>query len=163
MEKSLISLKLVIEKAITICGAEVRKRVKSFNVAIPDDLPPVFIAPEALEQVLINLLINAVHSLDKAASWINLSVLPEYRNGKIERCFIDVADNGCGMDEKVSSKIFDPFFTTKASEMGTGLGLYICQNLVEKFGGSIEVNSLPGVGSSFRVLLSDLQEQRGQR
>jgi two-component system NtrC family sensor kinase len=148
----------VIEKAITICGADVRNRVKSFNVAIPDDLPLVFIAPEALEQVLINLLINAVHSLDKEDSWINLSVLPDYRNGKIERCVIEVADNGSGMDEKVRSKIFDPFFTTKVSAMGTGLGLYICQNLIEKFGGSIEVDSQPGVGSSFRVLLPDVQE-----
>ena len=158
VEKRLVSLKQVIEKAITICGADVRNRVKSFNVAIPDDLPLVFIAPEALEQVLINLLINAVHSLDKEDSWINLSVLPDYRNGKIERCFIEVADNGSGMDEKVRSKIFDPFFTTKVSAMGTGLGLYICQNLIEKFGGSIEVDSQPGVGSSFRVLLPDVQE-----
>ncbi len=158
VEKRLVSLKQVIEKAITICGADVRNRVKSFNVAIPDDLPLVFIAPEALEQVLINLLINAVHSLDKEDSWINLSVLPDYRNGKIERCFIEVADNGSGMDEKVRSKIFDPFFTTKVSAMGTGLGLYICQNLIGKFGGSIEVDSQPGVGSSFRVLLPDVQE-----
>jgi len=159
--KRLVSLKQVIEKTITICGAEVRKRVKSFNVDIPDDLPPVFIDPEALEQVLINLLINAVHSLDKEDSWINLSVLPDYTNGKIERCFIEVADNGSGMDEKVRSKIFDPFFTTKVSAMGTGLGLYICQNLIEKFGGSIDVDSSPGVGSCFRVLLPDMQEQSG--
>jgi signal transduction histidine kinase/CheY-like chemotaxis protein len=158
VEKRLVSLKQVIEKAITICGAEVRNRVKSFNVAIPDGLPLVLIAPEALEQVLINLLTNAVHSLDKEDSWINLSVFPDYRNGKIECCFIEVADNGSGMDEKVRSKIFDPFFTTKISGMGTGLGLYICQNLIEKFGGSIKVDSQPGEGSRFRVFLPSVQE-----
>jgi signal transduction histidine kinase len=158
VEKRLISIEQVIERALTICGAEVRKRVKSFNVVIPDDLSPLFIDPDAVEQVLVNLIINAIHALDKEDSWITVSVLPDYRNGKLERCFIEVADNGSGMDEKEIGKIFDPFFTTKGSGMGTGLGLYVCQNLIEKFGGSIEVDSQPGVGSTFRVLIPDVQK-----
>ena len=153
VENRLVPLNEVIEKALTICRAEVRKRGTSLKVSIPDDLPPVFIDPDAVEQVLVNLLINAAHALDKEDSIIKISVLPSYSHGQLERCVIEVCDNGSGMDEKVRSKIFDPFFTTKTSAMGTGLGLYICQNLIEKIGGSIEVDSQPGEGSIFRIVL----------
>ena len=153
VEKRLVALKPVIDKALAICGAELRKRVKSINVAIPEDLQPIYIDPDAIEQVLINLLINAAHALDKADAWIHVRVLPDSRHGQLERCIIEVADNGSGMDEKVRSNIFDPFFTTKTSSAGTGLGLYICRNLIEKLGGSIEVDSRPGEGTVFRVIL----------
>ncbi len=153
VEKRLIALKPVIDKALTICGAELRKRVKSLKLSIPDDLPPIYIDPDAIEQVLVNLLINAAHALDKTDSWVHVRVLPDCRHGQLERCIIEVADNGSGMDEKVKSNIFDPFFTTKASSAGTGLGLYICRNLIEKLGGSIKVDSRPGEGTVFRVIL----------
>jgi signal transduction histidine kinase len=84
-------------------------------------------------------------------SWIMLHILQEGGQG----CVIEVSDNGCGMDEKTMEKIFDPFFTTKSSMMGTGLGLHVCRNLVERLGGYIEVESKPGEGSTFRVVLGE--------
>jgi signal transduction histidine kinase len=69
---------------------------------------------------------------------------PGLPSGQLERCIIEVADNGSGMEEKVRNNIFDPFFTTKTASAGTGLGLYVCRNLIEKLGGSIEVDSRPG-------------------
>ena len=161
VEKHLISLKIVIEKALAICGAELRKRAKSLTIAIPDDLSPIFTDPNAIEQVLINLLINAAHALNKEDSWIRVSVFPDCRHGKFERCIIEIADNGSGMDEKIRKNIFDPFFTTKISKAGTGLGLYVCQNLIEKLGGSIEVDTQPGMGSIFRLVLPNGQEEHG--
>jgi signal transduction histidine kinase len=157
-EKRLVALKPIIENALAICGAELRKRVKSLTVEVPEDLPPIYLDPEAVEQVLINLLINAAHSLDKQESRVRVSVLPDYRKGRIERCTIEVVDNGCGMDEKTMNKIFDPFFTTKASMMGTGLGLYVCQNLIQRQGGAIEVSSKPSVGTTFRIVLPNVPE-----
>jgi signal transduction histidine kinase len=68
-----------------------------------------------------------------------------------------VRDNGCGMSEKIKKKIFEPFFTTKAS-MGTGLGLYVCNFLIASLGGSIDVESEPGKGSLFRVVLHNVRQ-----
>jgi PAS domain S-box-containing protein len=144
-------LKEVMDKAINICHAEIRKKVKSFEVQIDEDAPSIFSDPEALEQIFVNLLINAVHASDKRDSWISLRVgCEKSREGC---CRIEVSDNGCGMDEKVMDKIFDPFFTTKATSSGTGLGLYVCYTLVEALGGKIEVASTPGKGSTFRIVL----------
>ena len=66
---------------------------------------------------------------------------------------IEVRDNGCGMDEKIQNHIFDPFFTTKSPGVGTGIGLTLCHNSIEKCGGRIEVDSVPGEGSTFKVTL----------
>jgi signal transduction histidine kinase len=64
-----------------------------------------------------------------------------------------VRDNGNGLDEKIKNHIFDPFFTTKPPGEGTGLGLSLCHNSIEKCGGRIEVDSVPGEGSTFKVTL----------
>jgi signal transduction histidine kinase len=68
---------------------------------------------------------------------------------------IEVRDNGCGMDEKTQNHIFEPFFTTKSPSEGTGLGLTLCLNSIEELGGQIEVDSIQGKGSTFRVILPD--------
>ena len=154
LEPSRIDLKPVIEHAVSICREEIRKNVKSLHLIIPEEIPPILTDPEAVEQILVNILINAAHAADKKNSWIRLCVSAD--SGGPYRCIIVVEDNGCGMDEKTLNRIFDPFYTRKTTVQGTGLGLYICQNLVEGLGGRIEVESRPGQGSSFKVLLSDL-------
>jgi len=147
-----VALKPVIDHAVSMCRGEIRENVKSLHLVIPENLPPVRTDPEAIEQVLVNLLINAAHASDKEDSWIRLCVSID--DGKPERCTIVIEDNGCGMDEKTMKRIFDPFYTRKTSVQGTGLGLYICQSLVEGLGGRIEVASQPDQGSSFKVILS---------
>ena len=122
-------------------------------MVIPENLQPIRTDPEAVEQILVNLLINAAHASDKEDSWIRLCVSVD--NDKPDRCIIVIDDNGCGMDEKTMKRIFDPFYTQKTSIQGTGLGLYICQSLVEGLGGRIEVESQPDQGSSFKVILNN--------
>ncbi|RJQ60434.1 MAG: response regulator [Desulfobacteraceae bacterium] len=152
-QKQQIDLASVIEKGIALCRSQIEKVTHSFEVKIPDRLPPVYADPEVIEQVTVNLLINAAQALDKAASWIRLEVTVEGR--RQDRIIIEVGDNGCGMDESIIEKIFDPFFSTKGTGEGnTGLGLYICQTRLEAIGGRIEVKSRPGIGSTFRVYLS---------
>lgn len=152
VERQQVDLRYIVEKAVMLCRGEINKRVKSFSVRIPGTLAPVESDPDALEQVIINLLINAAHAADKDDSWIVLEVLfssePMY-------CSIEVRDNGHGMDEATRLKVFDPFFTTKSTMKGTGLGLYLCHNLMEELGGRIEVESQAGMGSTFRVILHD--------
>ena len=150
-EQGWVDLNQVIEKGIAVCRSRIRKRVKSFNVNIADDLPLVYTDPKALEQILVNLLINAAQAADKENSWVKLSV----KQGKgiwRDHLIIEVSDNGCGMDIAAREKIFDPFFTTKASGEGTGLGLFVSNSLAEVLGGCIVVESDPGKGSAFRII-----------
>ncbi len=81
---------------------------------------------------MINLLLNAVQSVDKQDSWIKISVKVESPNKN--NIAIEVQDNGIGMDKETMKRIFDPFFTTKSKASGTGLGLYICHNLTQGLG-----------------------------
>ena len=150
-----IDLKQVLEKGVFICQGRIRKTVKTFEVDIPDGLPPLISDPLAIEQVVVNLLINAIQAMDKEDSWVRLKVVgPWATEGEVQ---VEVSDNGCGMESECQRKIFDPFFTTKAPGVGTGLGLSITQRLVAELGGRIEVLSEPGLGSSFRVILKTNQ------
>ena len=149
-----VDVKEHIEKSVSICRSKKIWMVKSFEVVIPDDLPRIFTDSETIETVVINLLINAAQAVDKEDSWIRLKVTLD--DSSQNDLIIEVRDNGCGLDEKIKSHIFDPFFTTKPSGEGTGLGLTICHNSVEKCGGRIEVNSVPGEGSTFKVTLPNI-------
>ena len=149
-----IDLKQAVERGVAICQCQIKKTVNSFEVDIAEDLPVVFTEPDTLEQVLVNLLINAAQATDKEESWVRLTA--RWSNGGGRCVMIEVSDNGCGMDEDTKEKIFEPFFTTKTSGKGTGLGLFVSHNLIEELGGRIEVESEPGKGSSFRVVLCDV-------
>jgi signal transduction histidine kinase len=156
-----IDLKPLIEKVISFCRAKLESHVKTFNVQIPEKLPKVAVESQLLEQILINLLINAAEAFDRPVdenSMVNLSV--SMGNGKENQLIIEVRDNGKGMDEKTLEKIFDPFYTTKSLEEGTGLGMYMVHNLIEKIGGQIEVESTLGQGSNLKVIL-DMRIQSG--
>ncbi len=144
----------VVERAVAICHTQIRKTVKTFDVQVQQDMPEMVSDPDAIEQTLINLLINAAQAADKPDSYIRLNVR-RGASGK-EGLVLEVEDNGCGMDAKTASRIFDPFFTTKEEGLGTGLGLYISKNLLESVGGSISVESEIGRGATFRVVIPDL-------
>jgi PAS domain S-box-containing protein len=152
-----VGLKPVIEKAIGICKSQIKKRIKYLDVSIQGDLPKIFTNPKAVEQVLINLLVNAAQAADKEDSRIKLGMSLDKTSQN--NLIIEVEDNGVGMDEKTKSKLFVPFFTTKQTGEGTGLGLYVSNNLVEGLGGSIEVESEPGKGSIFRVILPNVENK----
>lgn len=141
----------VIKKSVAVCRGQIRTNVKSFELNIADDLPPIYTDPLALEQVLVNLLINAAQAVDGDDSRVMLNA--KLGNALQDYLIIEVSDNGCGMDEETKAKIFDPFFTTKRDMRQSGLGLFICKNLIEGLGGQIEVESEPGKGSVIRVLL----------
>lgn len=149
-----VDLKQVIDHAVSICRSEIVKNVKTFNLVVPEQTPPILTDPDAVEHIIVNILINAIHASDKTDSWISMRVSPE--GVRPDRYLIEIEDNGCGMDEYTMKRIFDPFFTRKTTVQGTGLGLYICQSLVKGLGGEIEVTSRVGQGSSFKVILNNL-------
>lgn len=159
-EEDWIDLKSVIEKVLVICNVQLKKNVKSFITHIPDNLPRIWSDPNYLEQILLNLLVNAAQAADKDDSRIELTV--EVRSSWLDHTVLEVKDNGMGMDQKTIEEIFSPFFTTRSSTGGTGLGLYVSHNLVQSLKGRIEVKSELGKGSTFRVIIPD-KERRGRK
>jgi two-component system, NtrC family, sensor kinase len=111
------------------------------------ELPPVCCIAAQINQVVMNLLVNAAHAIETRG------VITLRTGCAGDQVWIEVADTGKGMPPAVMQHIFEPFFTTKAVGKGTGLGLSLAYDIVKKHGGEIEVSSEPGVGSTFRVTL----------
>lgn len=104
-----------------------------------------------INQVLMNLLSNAIHALrGTARTTPTITITTRADDG---RAVIDIADNGPGMEPEVAARIFEPFFTTKDVGVGTGLGLAIVHGILQAQGGSIEVSTAPGAGATFTVIL----------
>lgn len=141
-----------IENTLAVSRNEWKYLVK-IETDLAADLPRIHCLAGELNQVFLNLIVNATHAIEEA---------DRGRDGKIvirtrrqgDHVEIIVEDNGVGMSETVRSQIFDPFFTTKRVGKGTGQGLAICRDVVvSKHGGRILVDSTPGVGSRFSVIL----------
>jgi len=135
-----------IESTIRIGYAQLQKRElrKEFG-----KIPHVFCSPSQINQVILNLLSNAAQATRENDGTITV------RTGMRDAAHVtvEVADNGQGIPADVLPKIFDPFFTTKAVGKGTGLGLSICHKIVENHGGRLEVQSRPGLGTRFTLVL----------
>ena len=115
------------------------------------ELPAVRCLAGQLNQVFMNLVVNAAHAMEGSRrGLITLSSGVETRKG-IDGVWVEVADNGKGMPPEVQRRIFEPFFTTKPVGQGTGLGLSLSFSIVQKHAGTIEVESRPGEGTRFRV------------
>jgi signal transduction histidine kinase len=109
------------------------------------DLPRVQCYPQLLNQVFMNLLINAVQSIEKRGE-INIKTRAD--NGYVE---IKISDTGSGIPKENLNRIFDPFFTTKDVGKGTGLGLNVAYNIIKKHHGKIDVNTGLGKGTTFTI------------
>ena len=111
------------------------------------ELPKIECIPAQLNQVTMNLVINACHAIEETG----VITITTGREG--EEVFIKIADNGKGISEDNLNKLFEPFFTTKAVGSGTGLGLSVCRDILLAHGGDIRVHSVEGIGSQFILSL----------
>jgi PAS domain S-box-containing protein len=123
--------------------------------------------PSQLHQVLMNLGINGSQAMQPSGGLLSIRLQPEEAPpGQEEiqapgrRVQLTVEDSGCGMDPRTLERIFEPFFTTKDPEHGTGLGLSVVQGIIKGHGGSLQVSSRPGQGSSFHIYLPLYQDRR---
>ena len=131
------------------------RKQRSFEIRLRlQPVQPVRINPNELQQVLVNLVVNAVHALDDQGGRIEITTRDWPEQGVV----IDVRDNGIGMDEEEMGKIFNPFYSHMRKGSGSGLGLSISYGLMQKYGGRITVESRPGEGSCFSIWL--LREPR---
>ncbi|SFN35719.1 His Kinase A (phospho-acceptor) domain-containing protein [Formivibrio citricus] len=120
------------------------------------DLPSVECLPQEINQVFLNLLVNAGHAIDGHGE---ITIRTGTRE---DEAWVEIADNGCGIPPENLSRIFDPFFTTKPVGKGTGLGLSLSYGIVQKHGGRIDVSSECGKGTTFRVYLPVRHAEKSQ-
>ncbi|MFZ4860464.1 MAG: sensor histidine kinase, partial [Desulfuromonadaceae bacterium] len=145
-ETAQINLNEALDTTINIAWNEI-KYVATLTREF-GEVPLINCFPQQLNQVFLNLLVNAAHAIgDKQGS---ITVRTWSGAGNV---FVSVTDSGCGIPEEIRQKIFEPFFTTKDVGKGTGLGLSISYDIVHKHGGEITVESEVGQGASFIVRL----------
>jgi signal transduction histidine kinase len=155
---SAVQINRVLSNVIGFLEDHVLLKDISVETFFESTLPRVMGDENKLEQVFINLVINAAQSMDGKGT---LTLRTRFAVDT-DRVKIECLDTGCGIDEDHLGRIFEPFFTTKEKGRGTGLGLSLCHGIVEQHGGTITVESAPDKGSVFTVLLPLAQGRRDQ-
>ncbi len=156
-----VSVNNVIEEAYQIISYDKRLKHFKFDMQLFPNIPHIQISFDQLLQVLINILLNAGDALENK------------RDGKIsihsrlvgEKIIISIIDNGVGIPKDKLDHIFEPFYTTKKPGKGTGLGLWVCYNIIQGFAGEIIVESEPDKGTAFHIVLpvfKNLDEQKDE-
>jgi signal transduction histidine kinase len=148
-ELKLADLHEGLESTLTL----VRHRLKEAITVQKEygQLEPIYCYPNQLNQVFMNLLINAVDAIEEGSNVQRQITIRTWMEQ--DRAHVQIADTGAGVPEQMQSKIFDPGFTTKGVGVGTGLGLPICFNIVQKHKGSLSFESEPGRGTTFTISL----------
>ena len=147
-EKALVNLNQALETTINIAWNEI-KYVATLNREFTD-IPEIVCYPQQLNQVFLNLLVNAAHAMD-GVSDANIITVSTWSEG--DDVCVAVKDTGKGIPEENLKRIFEPFFTTKETGKGTGLGLSISYDIIKKHGGDITAASQLGIGTTFTVRL----------
>jgi PAS domain S-box-containing protein len=144
-----VELMSVLERCLEIADHQIRHRARVIRELAP--VSRVRGSEGRIVQLFLNLLVNAAQAIPIGSAdtnWIKVKTVAEQGNAVVE-----ISDSGIGIAPDVMGRIFDPFFTTKQIGEGTGLGLAICRSIVTAMGGEITVDSTPGTGSTFRVVL----------
>ncbi len=150
-----IPLQGVVEEVLALVGQNLRADSVEIETDIPEDLK-VLADHGRMEQVLLNLIINAIHAIRQAIQDGRkdhhvVRIAASVRKTKVALC---VTDSGCGIPQENMKKLFKPFFTTKQVGEGTGLGLAIVAQIIREINGEISVRSSVGVGTTFEVILN---------
>jgi two-component system, NtrC family, sensor kinase len=140
----------LIRELIALSEQRAKYAKITIHTDFQNDLPDTYLAQSEMQQVLLNLINNAIDAMENQGGKVTISTRFETERGII---VIEVSDNGPGIPEANLSRIFEPFFTTKPVGKGTGLGLSICYGIIQKMGGRIEVKSLMDSGTTFYIRL----------
>ena len=139
----------LIDKAVRLVKNQIKLSKVKLVADVGKNFPPIYGDQKLLIQVFLNLFINAVDAMPEGGT-LTVGVEEEKKTGFLA---VHVTDTGAGIPEHLVNSIFSPFFTTKPTGGGTGLGLSVSKGIIEKHGGSIEVESRIGQGSTFNVYL----------
>ena len=144
-EQSWANLETGLDSTLNIVWNELK--YKAQVVKAYAGLPDILCTPAQLNQVFMNLLVNAAQAIERQGE---IQIRTGYSDSEV---WVEIADNGRGISPEHMNRLFEPFFTTKPVGKGTGLGLSLSYGIVKKHRGRIEVNSQPGEGTCFRVVL----------
>jgi two-component system NtrC family sensor kinase len=150
-ERSPVDLNEVVERTLALRSYELKIENIAIATDLSPDLPRTMADPYQLQQVVLNLLVNAEQALLESRGHGTVKISTGYAGA--DRLALEVADDGPGMPTAVASRIFEPFFTTKPPGLGTGLGLSIVYGILHQHGGEISLDSRPGAGTRIRVEL----------
>ncbi|GBE28994.1 MAG TPA: HAMP domain-containing protein [Bacteroidetes bacterium] len=142
-----VDITRIIERAITLTKQSALRTHVAIHQSVTSKIPPVYVDPKQIEQVLVNIIMNAIQATEKHGKIYVTKTIDESRNEIV----VSVTDNGVGISEENMKQIFRPFYTSK--HKGTGLGLAICDNIINQHGGRLEVQSREGDGSVFSIVL----------
>ncbi len=148
----------VLESALSLTRASMRRDMITLEEVVEEWLPEIWCRPQQIQQVVLNLVLNARDALNEQFSGrdpgkhVRVSLTSEERDGA-QWVVLTVTDRGAGVPPALAARIFDPFFSTKPAGMGTGLGLSISYGIVRDHGGTLTLESAPGSGASFCVHL----------
>ncbi|MBT1073089.1 hypothetical protein KJB30_14950 [Geobacter chapellei] len=159
----IISLNLLLQEILHMLQVSISKKAK-LKLNLASNLPPVNVDATQMRQIIMNLVINASEAISNEGGIITITtgctnydesygddIWMDEKIAAGQYVYMEVADNGCGMDNDTLTKIFDPFFTTKFT--GRGLGMASVLGIVRSHKGAIKINSETGKGSTFRILL----------
>lgn len=147
-EFTIIDINEIIKRVITILNHHIFIHTENFNLALAERLPKIKGNAQKLEQVIINLLMNALQSLPDRKKGVFLSTGLAYG-----RIYIEIKDEGIGISKDIMPYIFEPFFSTKYSAGGSGLGLYLSKSIIEELGGEIVINSEENRGTQILIYI----------
>jgi signal transduction histidine kinase/CheY-like chemotaxis protein len=160
MDKQPLQINQAIMNAIRLVGATLKKAGIEVQLELDPDVPLMEGNLHNIEQVVLNIVINAVQAVNHDNGLIKIST--GYQN-RDKRILLTIADNGKGIDPSISNKIFDPFVTDKQAEGGTGLGLSVTYSLIHAHNGEITFQSQKGKGTAFTVYFPTVTHDKGPK
>jgi len=158
-ERTLVDLNEIVRRTYALRSYHLTTLNITVNLELDEETPKAWANSSEMQQMLLNLLINAEQALTSTSDRRNITIRTAMAGEDHAR--LEVSDTGPGIPMEIQERIFDPFFTTKAEGSGTGLGLSICYGIVHDHGGRISVESVPGHGATFTVqLMRDARTRR---
>lgn len=154
---SVVQINHLIDEVVGISGQHARYNNVTIETQYAENLPLIDVSQTEIQQVLLNLINNALDAMEKTGGRIQVGTRMEE-----DHIVIEVADNGPGIPKTNLGRVFDPFYTTKPVGKGTGLGLSICYGIISRMGGQIKVTSTVGAGTTFYVHLPHGEAKKTQ-
>jgi signal transduction histidine kinase len=159
-EKNELQVNTAVRNALRLAQTTLRKSGVKLELQLTENLPLIEGNLQSIEQIVLNIIINAIQSIDHDHGNVQITTGFQIKDGRI---YIRIRDNGCGISPKISDKIFLPFVTDKHADGGTGLGLSVTYSLVKAHDGEISFESRQGEGTTFSINLPTLLRRKAPR